>query len=282
MTRFSKLVMTCVLLAGTGLVGLAGCDTNQATSSAIDPNQIESYRTEFVVDEEPTGAVGVDELFAELQGDTTVDGEAGKPIESPSKTTESIPVVLIGRIGGAASDDHPIGSDFPWDKGHAAFVITDPSGMQPTAHDNGHEHGDHDDHEHGDDHDHGDHEHGDHEHGDHDDHDHGDDGDHEHGDHDGHDHGDDDGHEHGDHELADHDPTAGAHKEDCGCPFCASGKQQLPQAIVQFMGDDGEPISIDARELFNLTGDEIVVIKGQAKLLVGLLMVDAEQIYIRR
>ena len=85
-----------------------------------------------------------------------------------------------------------------------------------------------------------------------------------------------------DHEHAEATPKKSAHKDDCPCPFCANGKTAPPQAIVQFLSENGEPISIDARELFNLKGDEIVVVEGSARMLVGMLMVDAKKIYVRR
>ncbi len=91
-------------------------------------------------------------------------------------------------------------------------------------------------------------------------------------------------HEHaeGDDDHAEATPKKSAHKDDCPCPFCANGKTAPPQAIVQFLGENGEPISIDARELFDLKGDEIVVVEGSARMLVGMLMVDAKKIYVRR
>ena len=52
-------------------------------------------------------------------------------------------VVIVGKIGGADGADSML-SDFPWEKGLASFIISDPS-FEP-AHDHDHEHA-HEDHE---------------------------------------------------------------------------------------------------------------------------------------
>jgi hypothetical protein len=84
-------------------------------------------------------------------------------------------------------------------------------------------------------------------------------------------------------EHLEHDHHAHAGDDHHDCPFCKQAQQAAAaQAIVQFVGDDGEPLPIDARQLFDLQGDELVVVKGKARLTVGMLMVQGEQIYIRR
>ena len=132
--------------------------------------------------------------------------------------------------------------DFPWDAGKAAFVMSDPSADFDAVAEESAEHAS-------------------------DDHDHSAEGD-----------------DHAEEAVASDDSTEkkSAHKDDCPCPFCANGKTAPPQAIVQFLGENGEPIAIDARELFDLKGDEIVVVEGTARMLVGMLMVDAKKIYVRR
>ena len=62
-------------------------------------------------------------------------------------------IVIVGKIGGAAGADRTL-SDFPWEKGRATFIISDPAFEPAHTHDH--------DHDHGDDHDHG-HSHADHE-----------------------------------------------------------------------------------------------------------------------
>lgn len=97
----------------------------------------------------------------------------------------------------------------------------------------------------------------------------------------GHEHGEDGDHEHeAESETASED-TSG-HKEDCPCPFCASSKQSVPQAIVTFTDAEGETIPINAQQLFDLNGNEMVVVTGSAKLSVGQLMVTADKIYVRK
>ena len=78
-----------------------------------------------------------------------------------------------------------------------------------------------------------------------------------------HDHGDDHGDDH-------HD-----------CPFC-NKKAADAQAMVQFIDDDGNPLPMDARDLFELEGEELVVVRGRAQLVGTLLMVTADGIYVRR
>ncbi len=82
-------------------------------------------------------------------------------------------------------------------------------------------------------------------------------------------------------ELAEHVEAHGG--EDHDCPFCNKAKEKaaLAQAYVQFQ-DAGETVEVDARKLFELSGEELVVIQGKAKLTVGMLMVDANKIYVRR
>jgi hypothetical protein len=80
------------------------------------------------------------------------------------------------------------------------------------------------------------------------------------------------GHEHGDgHE----------HAEGQECHFCAS-KAQDAQALVQFLGSDGKPLPIDARELFGIEENDIVVIQGHAAVQAGLLTIQGEGLYVRQ
>jgi hypothetical protein len=70
------------------------------------------------------------------------------------------------------------------------------------------------------------------------------------------------------------------HKDGEECPFCAK-KAIEAQCIVQF-ADAGSTIKADARELFDLKIDDIVIIRGDAALQGGVLMIDADGIYVRR
>lgn len=213
----------------------AGCvESTVQGGNATSAKDIEAARQNFVASDEPTETVTVDEFFATATGaDKVAEGET--PPSSTTLTTEPVEVALMGRIGGAPGSNNVVGSDFPWHKGKAAFVMSDPSADFDVVAEES------DDHEHAEE-------------------------------------GHDDAHE----ESAEDSPKKSAHKDDCPCPFCASGKTAPPQAVVQFLGENGEPVAIDARELFDLKGDEIVVVEGTARLLVGMLMVDAKKIYVRR
>ena len=74
--------------------------------------------------------------------------------------------------------------------------------------------------------------------------------------------------------------TGHQHADGHDCPFCQS-KAQDAQAIVRFIGKDGKPLPVDARELFNIKEDDLVVVKGQASVKAGMLIVDGEGLYVR-
>jgi hypothetical protein len=80
------------------------------------------------------------------------------------------------------------------------------------------------------------------------------------------------GHAHAD---ADHD-----------CPFCAAAANSDVVAVVRFHDEAGKVIPADARQLFNLQGEETVVVRGKAKILGdaqdGILLVEADGLYVRR
>lgn len=70
------------------------------------------------------------------------------------------------------------------------------------------------------------------------------------------------------------------HGEDHDCPFC-NKKASDAQAIVQFVGEDGRVVPVDARELFSLKLDDLIVVKGEAQLQGGVLMITADGLYVR-
>lgn len=87
------LSLLCVL----GSIGFLGCsgdassDSENLTSASVDGG-------DYLLDEEPDGAVGV--------------------IAARESVEDGTPLVLVGRIGGAAN---------PWIEGRAAFTLVDPS-----------------------------------------------------------------------------------------------------------------------------------------------------------
>ena len=90
------------------------------------------------------------------------------------------------------------------------------------------------------------------------------------------------------------DAAASAEVEDHGhahdpghdCPFCAAAADSDVVAVVRFKDKAGKVIAIDAKQLFNLVGDETVVVRGKAELLGNatdrLLVVEADGLYVRR
>jgi hypothetical protein len=67
------------------------------------------------------------------------------------------------------------------------------------------------------------------------------------------------------------------------CSFCAAHAADSASliAVVQF-AENGKPIPVDARQLFDLKEKETVVVKGVAKVTGGILTVDADGLYVRR
>ena len=68
------------------------------------------------------------------------------------------------------------------------------------------------------------------------------------------------------------------------CPFCSRKAAEAPQAAVQFLGESGQPLAVDARKLFGIRPGDTVVIRGQGEVLAELDMfqVAADGIYVRR
>ena len=84
------------------------------------------------------------------------------------------------------------------------------------------------------------------------------------------------------------DPAAGLvadnHDEECDCPFCVQATDETDSlALIQFVDDSGEVLSIDAQTLFRISSDQTVVVSGQARLdELGHLVVSASGLYVRR
>jgi hypothetical protein len=69
------------------------------------------------------------------------------------------------------------------------------------------------------------------------------------------------------------------------CAFCEAHAAESAHliAVVQFADENGKPLNIDARDLFDLKEKETVVVKGKAKIAPGgMLTVDATGLYVRR
>lgn len=69
------------------------------------------------------------------------------------------------------------------------------------------------------------------------------------------------------------------------CPFCKKRTANSPMVAVQFVGDDKQPIPIDARKLFDVVKGQDVVISGMAvfdpKLAIPVIQLTANSIYVR-
>lgn len=67
------------------------------------------------------------------------------------------------------------------------------------------------------------------------------------------------------------------------CPFCQMRAANAPRAAVQFVDEQGEPLEVDARELFGIDTGDTVVIQGMARLIAKLdvFVVTADSIYLR-
>ncbi len=75
----------------------------------------------------------------------------------------------------------------------------------------------------------------------------------------------DEGHDHGD----DHD-----------CPFC-NQRAANAQAIVRLLGDDGQPLPICVKALFELEPGALVVVSGSAAVELDTLVITAEKVFVR-
>ena len=85
-------------------------------------------------------------------------------------------------------------------------------------------------------------------------------------------------------EFSDHADEAGDdHAADC--PFCAreAAKNASSIVAVSFLGPDGKPTPIDARELLGLAEGDMVVVRGKISTLLDgeLLVLEADGLYAR-
>ena len=74
------------------------------------------------------------------------------------------------------------------------------------------------------------------------------------------------------------------HGESCDCPFCRKSTDESEGlALVQFLDQDGEVCAHDARKVFGVAKDQMVVVEGRAELTsLGHIVVAARGLYIRR
>jgi len=70
------------------------------------------------------------------------------------------------------------------------------------------------------------------------------------------------------------------------CPFCKKKNANAPMVAVQFLGEDGKPIPLDARNLFGLDKGADVVVRGtgvfDAKLAIPIIQLTADGLHVRQ
>ncbi len=83
-------------------------------------------------------------------------------------------------------------------------------------------------------------------------------------------------------ELPEHGGDDPNHADNC--PFCKRKLANAPKAVVQFLGDDGEVLAVDARELFGVAKGDSVVVQGTAEYLeaVDTVQINAIGIFVRK
>jgi len=82
------------------------------------------------------------------------------------------------------------------------------------------------------------------------------------------------------------DPEHG-HKsasEASNCPFCRRKALKAPTASVEFRDEQGNPLNIDSRKLFDLKKGQIVVVKGEGNFdeKLNIFTVKPTGLYVRR
>gem|GEM_PF-1254653 len=85
--------------------------------------------------------------------------------------------------------------------------------------------------------------------------------------------------------VAEHQGAGHHHAPGEECAFCAAHAHDNSAllAVVQFKNKQGRIVPRDARRWFAFQGNETVVVHGQARIVAGgLLVVDADHLYVRR
>ena len=282
----------CVLLAIGCFIGCTAEQASTINDVTITPEILTSYKSAFGLAEEPDQAVSV--LDARAAATAATDDDHVHVGHAHDEHSHDAHAEHGHDHEDHAGHDDDQGHSHEAHDGHGHDADVDPDEHAGHDHDQEHSHDAHDGHGHDADVDHG----------------------HDPDEHAGHDHEHGDSHDaHGEHIVivgkvggapgaertsADfpfekgqasfviHDPSFESphgeghqHADGHDCHFCQT-KAYDAQAIVQFLGDDGKPLPVDARELFDIKVDDIVVIKGHARMKTGLLMIHGEGLYIRR
>lgn len=75
----------------------------------------------------------------------------------------------------------------------------------------------------------------------------------------------------------------GAGHDADNCPFCKRKAAQAPKAMVRFRDEAGQTLAVDARKLFDIKTQDVVVVRGTATVgELNTLIIDATSLYVRR
>lgn len=67
------------------------------------------------------------------------------------------------------------------------------------------------------------------------------------------------------------------------CPFCKRKAAKAPKGMVRFLDEQGQPLPIDARKLFGVEKNSVVLVQGDVSVgELNTLVIDAAKMYIRR
>lgn len=75
----------------------------------------------------------------------------------------------------------------------------------------------------------------------------------------------------------------GAGHDADNCPFCKRKAAQAPKAMVRFRDEAGQTLPIDARKLFDIQTQDVVVVRGTATVgELNTLIIDATSLHVRQ
>lgn len=85
--------------------------------------------------------------------------------------------------------------------------------------------------------------------------------------------------------IAEHEAEGHVHAPGEECSFCAAHAEENSEllAMVRFVDEQGQVLPIDARQLLNLNGNDMVVVQGEAQVLEGgMMIINATGIFVRK
>ncbi|MDZ4657514.1 MAG: hypothetical protein SH868_08025 [Bythopirellula sp.] len=85
--------------------------------------------------------------------------------------------------------------------------------------------------------------------------------------------------------VAEHAEEGHVHAPGEECAFCAAHAEENSElfAMVRLVDDNGKPLAVDVRELFDVKENDTVVVKGTAQVVEGgMLVMKASGVYVRK